>query len=594
MKIFNILTTPQSTVFLTGQAAFMKTNDMEMHVVSSTGPELSEFRTREQVATHVVEMKRSISPLSDLAALARMVALFLRERPDIVHAHTPKASLIAMIAARAARIPCRIFHIHGLPHSTATGVTRLLLRWGTKVPALLATRIFCVSRSAAAMAVAEGMCTSKKLTVIGGGSSNGVRASDVFCPESYEKTTRETLLGIPMDALVIGYAGRLVKDKGVADLHRCWTTIREEIPNSYLLIAGEPEARDALPEAVLASLRSDPRVKMLGQCGDMPRFYACLDLFVLPTYREGLPTVILESAAMAVPVVASRCVGCVDAVVDGVTGTLVAAGDHRALTVAIGHYLKNPDLRREHGLNARRRVLRDFRPEDIWQATLEQYRLASALSRRPLHSPSARAAKRTIDITISFLGLTLLFPFLVLLGFLVRLEMGSPVLFRQRRPGLRERPFTMLKFRTMRDDRDPSGTLLSDAERITAFGSFLRRTSLDELPELWNVLKGEMSLAGPRPLLMQYLGRYDDFQRRRHEVRPGVTGWAQIHGRNGLAWEERFRLDVWYVDHQSFLLDLKILYRTLGVVLRGKSTSWEGHATMPEFGLAAKPPKDRA
>jgi lipopolysaccharide/colanic/teichoic acid biosynthesis glycosyltransferase len=280
-------------------------------------------------------------------------------------------------------------------------------------------------------------------------------------------------------------------------------------------------------------------------------------------------------------------------VVDEVTGTLVATGDSVALAVAIRNYLNDPDLRRQHGANARERVLRDFRPEDLWQATLEEYQRAESYSRQISGTRFARTRKRGIDIIISFLALTLLSPLLLVVAVLVRLSMGSPVLFRQQRPGLNGCPFTMWKFRTMCDDCGASGTSLSDAERLTPLGSFLRRTSLDEIPELWNVLEGDMSLVGPRPLLMQYLARYDDFQRRRHEVKPGVTGWAQIHGRNALGWEERFRLDVWYVDHQSFFLDLKILCRTLAVVLRRKNTSWEGHATMPEFGLTADSPDDR-
>jgi lipopolysaccharide/colanic/teichoic acid biosynthesis glycosyltransferase len=161
--------------------------------------------------------------------------------------------------------------------------------------------------------------------------------------------------------------------------------------------------------------------------------------------------------------------------------------------------------------------------------------------------------------------------------------MGFPVLFYQTRPGLNEKPFTMLKFRTMRDAFDSEGRPLPDAERLTPLGRFLRATSLDELPELWNVLKGDMSLVGPRPLLPQYLDRYTAFERRRHEVKPGLTGWAQIGGRNSLTWHDKFKLDVWYVDNWSLSLDLKILLRTVSTVLRRDGIAQQGHATMPEF-----------
>jgi lipopolysaccharide/colanic/teichoic acid biosynthesis glycosyltransferase len=166
---------------------------------------------------------------------------------------------------------------------------------------------------------------------------------------------------------------------------------------------------------------------------------------------------------------------------------------------------------------------------------------------------------------------------------LVRWKMGSPVLFRQVRPGLSGKPFEMLKFRTMRDATDSSGQPLADAERTTGLGRFLRSSSLDELPELWNVVKGDMSLVGPRPLLMQYLERYSPEQARRHEVRPGITGWAQVNGRNAIEWEEKFALDLWYVDHASLWLDLKILLLTVRQVLSRKGVSADDHATMPVF-----------
>jgi sugar transferase EpsL len=194
-----------------------------------------------------------------------------------------------------------------------------------------------------------------------------------------------------------------------------------------------------------------------------------------------------------------------------------------------------------------------------------------------------RLLKRLLDIAVAATGLALVAPVLAVLALAVRLKLGRPILFRQRRPGLHGRPFEMYKLRTMLDRQDAQGRLLPDEERLTPFGRFLRSTSLDELPELLNVLRGEMSLVGPRPLLMEYLARYTPEQARRHEVKPGITGWAQINGRNAIGWEERFALDVWYVDHWSLALDLKILFRTVGKVLRRDGISAESHATMPEF-----------
>jgi len=192
-------------------------------------------------------------------------------------------------------------------------------------------------------------------------------------------------------------------------------------------------------------------------------------------------------------------------------------------------------------------------------------------------------AKRVIDMSIAAIGLVLTLPLMLLIALILRLTMGFPVLFKQTRPGLDGRPFAMCKFRTMNGAVDEHGRLLPDGQRLSSFGGFLRNTSLDELPELLNVLKGDMSLVGPRPLLMAYLERYTPEQARRHEVKPGITGWAQVNGRNAIDWEEKFRLDIWYIENRSFRLDLKILWQTAINVLQQKGIRAAEHATMPEF-----------
>jgi lipopolysaccharide/colanic/teichoic acid biosynthesis glycosyltransferase len=202
--------------------------------------------------------------------------------------------------------------------------------------------------------------------------------------------------------------------------------------------------------------------------------------------------------------------------------------------------------------------------------------------------------KRLFDILVAAGGLVLLSPMLVVVAVVVRSGLGSPVLFRQRRPGLDGRPFELVKFRTMTPAPAGSDMLASDAERLTRLGRFLRAYSLDELPELWNVLKGDMSLVGPRPLLMQYLDRYTEEQARRHLVKPGLTGWAQVNGRNALTWEEKFALDVWYVDNRSMALDLKILLITAAKMFRPSGISAQGAATMPEFMGSGAPEREEA
>lgn len=191
--------------------------------------------------------------------------------------------------------------------------------------------------------------------------------------------------------------------------------------------------------------------------------------------------------------------------------------------------------------------------------------------------------KRAVDLVVAASALIVLAPVLLIVAVLVRLKLGSPVFFRQIRPGLHGAPFELVKFRTMKAAVDRDGRPLPDEQRMTPFGAKLRALSLDELPEFWNVLRGDMSLVGPRPLLMSYLARYSAQQARRHEVRPGLTGWAQVNGRNTTSWAERFELDVWYVDHHSLKLDVRILWMTVRAVLRRDGIAADGHATMPEF-----------
>ncbi|WP_309303648.1 sugar transferase [Vibrio parahaemolyticus] len=191
--------------------------------------------------------------------------------------------------------------------------------------------------------------------------------------------------------------------------------------------------------------------------------------------------------------------------------------------------------------------------------------------------------KRSFDIIVVLIAIVILAPFILVLALVVRKNLGTPVLFRQTRPGLNGKPFEMIKFRTMKEGVDPAGNPLPDSKRLTPFGEKLRSSSLDELPELWNVLKGDMSLVGPRPLLMEYIPLYDKEQARRHEVRPGVTGWAQVNGRNSISWEEKFKLDVAYIDNWSLGLDIKILFLTIKKVFKREGVSAEGHVTAAPF-----------
>jgi lipopolysaccharide/colanic/teichoic acid biosynthesis glycosyltransferase/glycosyltransferase involved in cell wall biosynthesis len=569
--------------FLTGQLRYLGNRGFDVHVVSSPGADLHSFAEAEGVTAHAIAMARSITPAADLIALYRLWRLFRALRPEIVHAHTPKGGLLGAIAAWLARVPARIYHVHGLPLVTSQGPRRIILRTAERVSCRLATQVLCVSRSVRDVVVKAGLCPADKIDVLCGGTINGVDATGRFQPQPDDVRLQVRRKNrIPREAIVLGYVGRIVRDKGWSELAEAWRSLRESHPDLHLLVVGDFEPQDPVPPEVVELIRTDPRIHHAGFDWDTPPLYAAMDLVVLPTHREGFPVVPLEAAAMGLPVVATRVPGCVDAVEDGVTGKLVQPRDPVSLAWALAAYLSDATLRRAHGAAGRRRVLREFRPQAIWEATAGVYRKLRATAGGPQHGLPL-FAKTLGDRMVALAGLVLVAPALAAVALTIRARFGSPVLFVQERPGRFGRPFRLVKFRTMRDAEGPDGQPLPDDQRLTALGRFLRATSLDELPQLWNVLRGELSLVGPRPLLMRYLPRYSPEQARRHEVLPGITGWAQVNGRNAISWDQKFALDVWYVDHWSLMLDLRILLMTLWRVLRREGITRDGHATTPEF-----------
>src|SRR6266849_56051 len=392
--LVHLTTVPMTLRCLSGQPAFMRASGFEVHVISSPGLELDQFAEGEGSVPHAVPMLRRITPLRDLVAVAKIWRILRAIRPTIVDAHTPKAGLLGMIAAWLAAVPVRIYHMHGLPLVTRSGLRRWLLRWTETIAALFAHRVLCVSHSVREVAIGEGICRPEKIKVLLGGSINGVDAAGKFKPAnpSARRVSRERF-AIDGNSRVLGFIGRVVREKGIVELVTAWRLLRSEFPDLHWLVVGPFESEDRVPDEIERVLKTDPRIHLVGLDWDTPRLYAAMDLVVLPTYREGFPVVPIEAASMALPVVATRVPGSMDAVQDGVTGTLVAPRDSHALADAIRCSLRDPVLRRSHGDAGRARVLKEFRREEFWGAMRDEYRslMMSRLS-LPQPQPQPRGA----------------------------------------------------------------------------------------------------------------------------------------------------------------------------------------------------------
>ena len=593
-KLLFVVTASVSCGFYRGMLRHLKNAGFSVVMVSAAGRELDEIASAEGAASRTVAIEREISPFRDLVSLWKLYRVIKAEKPDLVDVSTPKAGLLGGTAAALAGVPCRIYTLRGLRLETACGWKRLLLWLAERLACACVHRVVPVSPSLRQRAIDLKLVSGEKARVLGKGSG-GVDLGR-FTPlrrNSSETASLRQTLGLTGQETVIGFVGRLVKDKGIHELVEAFGELSATIPDLRLLLVGDFEAGDPVDQALRKRIESAATIFETGFVEEPALYYPLMDVFVLPTHREGFPGVALEAQASGVPVVTTSATGAVDSVEDGVTGLVVPAGNTKALAEAIRTLLTSPALRTEMGRAGRHWMERDFHCEAVWDAHADLYRGMFAERSRSRAQRSlgltrsltlrSLTVKRAMDLGVATTALVLLSPLIGMIAALVRLFLGSPVLFRQIRPGYKGRSFTCLKFRTMTDERGEDGRLLPDRQRLTPVGRFLRRTSLDELPELINVVRGEMSLVGPRPLLVAYLDRYTAKQMRRHDVPPGITGWAQIHGRNAASWERKFALDLWYVEQRTLWLDLKILAATLWKTLRQDGISQSGHATAEEF-----------
>ncbi len=385
------MTHPVSAVtLLRGQLAFMRESGFEVTLVTAPGPELDAVREREGVDVVAVPMAREIAPRQDPQSLVAMTAALRRLRPDVVNASTPKAGLLGMLAARALRVPVRIYLLRGLRLETATGATRRILGRTERVASACAHEVMCVSDSLRRVAERGGWVPRFKAGVVGAGSSNGVDVSRFHRGAALRAEGARVLsaLGVPPDAPVVGFVGRMVRDKGVIELLEAFAAVRRAVPDARLLLVGGGFAGESSDPAIEAALARSEGVVRAGAVADVAPLYARMDVLAFPSHREGFPNVVLEASAAEVPVVGVRSTGVVDAIVAGETGQLVERGDARALGAALATYLADPSLAWAHGTAGRRRVVGSFSRLAVWSAWRDHY--VECLRRLGLPLPASR------------------------------------------------------------------------------------------------------------------------------------------------------------------------------------------------------------
>lgn len=380
-RLLYVVTDSVSAVLLRGHLAAQRRAGFQVGFVASPGPR--QDLIDEDVETFSLPMVREISPFADLGSLFQLVKLMRRWRPDVVNAGTPKAGLLGMLAARLTGVPVRVYHLRGLRLETTTGIKRWVLGTAERVASACAHEVIAVSQSLADTYVNLGLACPSKVRVVGAGSSNGVEVERFAAPDPLVVSALRARYGLSVGSPVIGFVGRLTRDKGVPELVDAFGRVRGVVPGLRLLLVGGFEDGDPVPEAVMDQIRMDPAIVCTGFVGDTAPYYALMDLLAFPSHREGFGNALLEASAAGVPVAGFRATGTVDAVVDGLTGTLANVGDVAGLAHAIALYLTDEGVRHAHGRAGQARARDEFQPERIWQALSDEYKRLLAAANIP-------------------------------------------------------------------------------------------------------------------------------------------------------------------------------------------------------------------
>lgn len=549
----------------------------ETHVACSDGRYTAELR-KQNYNIHTLSIKRSISPLAILRSLWGLYRLIKKERFDIVHVHGV-ASISGRLAAWGAGVPLVIYTAHGFYfHDNMSRWIRRSIIWVEKFLALFTDVIFTQSKEDAITSVKERICPPEKVVWIGNGVDTA-RFSDLSA-----KDETRSRFGLSSRDKVVGFVGRFVYEKGIIELLQAMQRVSKEIPYAKLLLVGDNLESDRDKKTrlkinkILVQDDLNSRVVLTGFIDDVADAISAMDVFVLPSHREGMPRSILEAMASGKPVVATNIRGCREEVINGLTGLIIPYNDVDALSGAIIEVLLHPEKGRRMGIASRQRANEVFdertvldRQIRVFSGVSEALRSSQCSLREMLEKKKVQLfIKRLMDVAISSVCLAILAIPFVLVGLFIKIDSRGPVFFHQERIGKVGKPFVIWKFRTMVDNAVNQGLGLNVCEsddRITRVGRTLRNWGLDELPQLINVLAGEMSIVGPRSGLPYQVDLYNDVQRQRLLVKPGITNLPLIKGRNLLTWKERIDLDIQYLSDWSLLVDFKIILKTFWVVL---------------------------
>lgn len=506
-----------------------------------------------------VAMERTgINPFADLRTIAGYLRLLRTERPDVVLAYTQKPIIYGGIATRIAGGVRFYAMVSGLGYAF-TGVEtarRRLFRAAVsrlyRAGVARAARIFVFNRDDGAEMRTHGIVRPEQ--------------DVVQVPGSGIDTRRFAHQPVPEGPPIFLLIARLLRDKGLAEYAEAARRVKATHPQARFQLLGPMDPNPAaISKAELDGWIAEGAIEYLGETKDVVPYLAACGVYVLPSYREGLPRTVLEAMATGRAVITTDAPGCREPVTEGENGLLVPVGNADALAGAMRRFVEDPALMVRMGARSRERAVSHYDVNKVNALLLDAMELD-----RPVAALPAGRSRRIFEMAVAGLGGIIAMPLFALIALTVAVTMGRPVLFTQLRSGWNSRPFRLIKFRSMTDARDGSGRLLPDEARTTAFGRFLRRSRIDELPELWNILKGEMGLIGPRPLLPETVETMGAPGIERGLLRPGLTGWAQVNGNAQLSEAEKLSLDLWYIRNRSLRLDLLIIWKTIGVIFRGE------------------------